>query len=207
MSIIFFFGFLFYLSLNNDPYTSKSKDNANWRKEISVFKQCPFAFRLAGIVFHLSQKSLCIDSEQGWLLGLNFSLFTVTKKSSACKQAAKHWARMCPEGQEQLGLLEALQSAGLCDLQANYTYSSMYVNYLHIQFYKLFQRGISIMLLSKLPSYPLQDEEIFSLNLQVFRAFFSPFFSFSAFLFSFYWLPRFHESKQEKTYQSTYFSA
>lgn len=50
-----------------------------------------------------------------------------------------------------------------------------YVNYLHIQFYKLFQRGISIMLLSKFPSYPLQDEA----NLQIFRAFFSPFFYFS----------------------------
>lgn len=50
-----------------------------------------------------------------------------------------------------------------------------YVNYLHIQFYKLFQRWISIMLLSKLPSYPLQDEA----HLQVFRAFFSPFFWFS----------------------------
>lgn len=38
------------------------------------------------------------------------------------------------------------------------------------------------MLLSKLPSYPLQDEEIFSPNLQVFRTFFSPFFFSPSFL-------------------------
>lgn len=50
-----------------------------------------------------------------------------------------------------------------------------YVNYLHIQFYKLFQRRISVMLLSKLPSYPLQDEA----NLHVLRAFFSLSFCFS----------------------------
>lgn len=62
------------------------------------------------------------------------------------------------EGQEQLSLLEALQLAAYGGLQANSAYSYMYVIYLHIQFYKLFQRGISRMLLSNFPT--LQDEEL-----------------------------------------------
>lgn len=59
---------------------------------------------------------------------------------------------MCFERQEQLSLLEAVQLTDYCDLQADFAFSYMYVISLHIRFYKLMQRGISIMLLSKLLS-------------------------------------------------------